>query len=422
MMAIYLDIFIVLLLFLFLVKEKQLNILNSALIYWCFHVFFVTFRGVQIFLLGSKIISNKWYSTYITLEEIDKAILVADVSLVAFFVGFSVFTLNFKKSGNALLKQFEFMKEGRQKWVDKYMIVVFILGLIGIVTYRSIADRDLEAEEYSTFSNMMTGLGIISAIVLLYEKGFKKIYLTYFFILLIFYSLQGENRFRVVLASLFVLMIYLKQLNLKLPPLKYYVIGFVFILFSFPLKEVGKAFQETGKLEFTEVLKDSYEEFKEGESGDMSFIEQSAGMIGAIDVKGVQFWGDTYKPIFFFFVPRSLWADKPALNEWQHKISITGRDFGEMGQISLISGESYANFRYIGVFVISFLIGRWYSFLYNKYANLPIQHKGFLLLLLFNMVLFQVWRDGMISLVLFPFLNYLPIMILYFIKKPVATL
>ena len=155
--------------------------------------------------------------------------------------------------------------------------------------------------------------------------------------------------------------------------------------------------------------------------GDMSFIEQSAGMSGAIDMKDKICYGDTYQSILIFFVPRSLWKDKPSLNQWQHDISISGRDFGTMGQVSLISGESYANFRYIGVFLISFLVGRWYSFLYNSYSNLPAKHKGFLLLLLFNMVLFQVWRDGMISLILFPFLNYLPIMILYFIKKPIPV-
>lgn len=420
-MSIYLDLFIVILLSVYLVKEKQLNVLNSCLIYLFFHVFFVTFKGIQIFFLGTKIISNKWYSTYITLEEIDKAIFIADISLVAFFIGFNLFVSKYKNNGNRLLKKYSEITEAKPKRINYYLIAIFIVGLIGIATYRSIADRDIETADYSTFSNMMTGLGIISAIVLLYEKGFKKYFLIYFGLLIVFYSLQGENRFRVILALLFVLMYYLKTINLKMPPFKYYILGFVFILFSFPLKEVGKAYQETGKINFSEVIQDSFDEFTEGESGDMSFIEQSAGMIGAIDIKDKIFYGKTYESIFFFFIPRSLWTEKPILNQWQHDISITGRDFGEMGQISLISGEAYANFRYIGVFLISFLVGRWYSFLYNSYSNLPAKHKGFLLLLLFNMVLFQVWRDGMISLILFPFLNYLPIMILYFIKKPIPV-
>ena len=420
-MSIYLDIFIVILLFVYIIKQEQLNILNPCLIYWFFHVFFVTLRGFQIFVLGTKIISNLWYSTYITLEEIDKAIFIADISLIAFFVGFNVFSHKFKVSGNKLSKKFENTKEGRTKIINYYLLLVFLFGLVGLVTYKSIADRDLENYDYSTFSNLMTGLGIISSIVLIYVKGFKKQYLIYFGALIVFYSLQGENRFRVILSLLFVLMLYLKSINLKMPPLKYYAFGFLFLLISFPLKEVGVKFQETGKIDITKVVKDSFEEFSEGESGDMSFIEQSAGMIGAIDMKDKIFYGDTYQSILIFFVPRSLWKDKPSLNQWQHDISISGRDFGTMGQVSLISGESYANFRYIGVFIISFLVGRWYSFLYNSYSNLPAKHKGFLLLLLFNMVLFQVWRDGMISLILFPFLNYLPIMILYFIKKPMPV-
>src|SRR6478609_10000954 len=105
-MSIYLDIFIVLLLSVYLVKEKQLNMLNSCLIYLFFHVFFVTFKGIQIFFFGTKIISNKWYATYITLEEIDKAIFIADISLVAFFVGFNLFVSNFKNIGNKLLKKY----------------------------------------------------------------------------------------------------------------------------------------------------------------------------------------------------------------------------------------------------------------------------------------------------------------------------
>ena len=418
---IFLDIFIVILLFIFLIKNKELNILNGSVIYLFIHVFFVTFRGIQIYFLGAKIVSNKWYEKYITIDEIGKAILISDLSLLAFFAGFYLFIQNFKVQGNLLNSKFVNYSEANNDIIKKYLAFIFIIGIFGVLTYQSIADRDLENGEYSTTSNFIASIGIVSSIMLIYYYGFKKYLVIYFFILVGFYSLQGESRFRVILALIFILMLYLKKNNLKLPPLKYFVLGFVFLLISFPLKEVGAKYQQTGKLDLVKVIKDSFDDLAEGESGDMSFIEQSAGMIGAMDEKGKVFYGETYQPIFFFFVPRSIWKDKPALNKWQFDISMSGRDFGTMGQISLISGESYANFRYFGVFLIPFFIGRWYSYLYNKFSNLPSQHKGFLLLLLFNMVLFQVWRDGMISLILFPFLNYLPIMILYFIKKPIPV-
>ncbi len=142
-MSIYLDIFIVLLLSIYLVREKQLNVLNPCLIYLFIHVFFVTFRGIQIFFFSSKIISNKWYSTYITLAEIDKAILIADISLVAFFIGFNLFVRKFKNNGNKLLKKYNEIREGNPKRINYYLITIFIIGLIGIATYRSIADRDI---------------------------------------------------------------------------------------------------------------------------------------------------------------------------------------------------------------------------------------------------------------------------------------
>lgn len=89
-----------------------------------------------------------------------------------------------------------------------------------------------------------------------------------------------------------------------------------------------------------------------------------------------------------------------------------------MGQISLVTGEAYANFRIPGVVLIMILLGIFYSYLYFTFSRLDIKHRGFLLLLLFDMLLFQVWRDGLISLFLFPLLNYLPIIVMFFLKKP----
>ena len=95
---------------------------------------------------------------------------------------------DFKKELKRLAKKYHEIKEAHPNRINYYLFGVFIVGLIGIATYRSIADRDIETADYSTFSNMLTGLGIISAIVLLYEKGFKKQYLIYFGVLIVFDS------------------------------------------------------------------------------------------------------------------------------------------------------------------------------------------------------------------------------------------
>ena len=184
---IYLDIFIVTLLFVFLIKNKELNILNGSVIYLFIHVFFVTFRGIQIYFLGANIVSNKWYEKYITIDEIGKAILISDLSLLAFFAGFYLFIQNFKVQGNLLNSKFVNYSEANNNIIKKYLAFIFIIGIFGVLTYQSIADRDLENGEYSTTSNFIASIGIVSSIMLIYYYGFRKYLVIYFFILVGFY-------------------------------------------------------------------------------------------------------------------------------------------------------------------------------------------------------------------------------------------
>lgn len=418
---IYFDLIVVVFLFAYLFLNKKFDLLNPSVIFLLFHVFFVTFKCVQIFFFDAKIISNQWYSNFVTVEEIEKAIFLADISLLGFFAGFHLFTKKFKKKGLRFTQKFQELKEKKSILLKSYLLLLVPLGIFGFVFFSFVPGLSSEEIVYDTIPLILGSLGIVSAVILLYEKGFVWYYVVFFFIMVVAYSLQGTLRFRVILPFVFVLLLYLKIQQLKYPPLKFVVLGFVLLLLSFPLKEIGKSYQEGETIRLTEVLSDSYEEVVSGESGDLSFVEQSAAMVGAIDVKDIIFYGGTYQPILFFWVPKKIWASKPRLNQWQFDISISGREFGELGQISMLSGESYANFRYLGVFFIPFLLARFYSYLFHVYHNVNYKHPGFLLLLLYNMVLFQVWRDGMISFIMFPITNYLPIMLLYFIKKTIPV-
>lgn len=268
--------------------------------------------------------------------------------------------------------------------------------------------------ESSIFISLLTNLGVISALILIYVKGFKRLFVIYLILILMIFAIQGFHRYRAVLPLIFIKGYYLKLNRLKIPPLKYLFLGFVAFVFSFPLKQIGRTLQPNEPVDFIEVGISSFNDIVEGDSGDLSFLEQSAAMIGSLDKQDKMFYGESYVSILFFWIPRFFWEDKPKLNQWQHDISTQGRDYGQLGQISLLSGESYANFGYVGAFSIPLLIGMFYSKLYFYFRNINVKHKGFLLLLLMHMILFQVWRDGMISLIVFPLVNYLPIVILIF--------
>jgi hypothetical protein len=401
----------------FLYQNKYLDFLNPTFLYLIIHIFFITYKVVQNFIFNSTISSNNWYDIAINLNDISKAILIDDLSLISFFIGFYFYKKKYSNTGVRLQRQYKIIIEERPRLLKLYLGLVVILGFIGMASYSFIPGVELDDIEGNTFTNTLSSLGIISALILVYQFGFKLKYNLFFGVMILVYSVQGGNRYRVILPLLFILLLYLKIKNLKIPPLKFIILGFFIILLSFPLKQIGKTFQEDNRIDLIDVVTNSFVDFTEGKSGDLEFIEQSAAMISNIDEKGVVFYGRTYTPILFFWIPRVFWKEKPKMNDWQWEISSVGRDFGQMGQISLIGGESYANFRWLGVFLIPFIVGRFYSFLYYSYSSLPYNHKGFLLLLFYNMIIFQAWRDGLISLILFPIVYYSPLFILYWIKK-----
>ncbi len=321
--------------------------------------------------------------------------------------------------GNKLERQFLIYREKNIRTLNSFLILTTVLGIFGTLSYAIIPGQaSANSSESNIYISLLSSLGVISALILIYERGFRKIYMIYFLVIVALFSIQGYHRYRVLLPAVFILNYYLKLNKLKFPPVKYLFIGFILLIFSFPLKEIGNKIQAKESINLIKIGENSVDELMKGKSGDLSFLEQSAAMIGSMDAIHKVFYGDTYLPILFFWIPKAMWEEKPKLNQWQYDISTEGRDYGQMGQVSLLSGESYANFLYFGAFVIPFLIARFYSYLYYSYRNINVKHRGFLLLLLFNMILFQVWRDGFISLIVFPIVNYLPIVILFFIKNP----
>ncbi len=410
---IFIDLVLVGFIFWSLKMRGEFDLMNPLLLFASFHLGFVSIRMIQIFILGSEIISNKWYNRHLTTDELWPALIAADLCLLGFYVGFRSYSNDFIKP----LKSFAY-QEKNKLLVIVLLISTIIAGIIGLVLFSGVAQRaSVDEVDRSVFTSLLTNAGMISAVLLIYVRGFKPVYLAYLGVLVLAYSLQGGERYRVVLPLIFLASLYIKRNSLRGIPLKFIAAGFIVIIITFSLKGIGKEFQRSGHIDFSSAFLESYDETLEGDSGDLSFIEQSAAMITGVNESNRYFYGETYLPIFFFWVPKAIWTEKPALNDWQGQISSSGREFLVLGQISLLSGEAYANFGYLGAFLVPFLVGRLYAYLYRTYRLRDHQHRGFLALLLFNMVLFQVWRDGLISLFLFPILNYLPIFLLILIKR-----
>ncbi|WP_294311790.1 O-antigen polysaccharide polymerase Wzy [uncultured Chryseobacterium sp.] len=416
MLFLLIDLLLIITLLILMRVSKTLRFMNPCFIFIFFHLIFISYRCYQIIVQDSLIISNQFYLKPVSVEEIENFLIISDVTLLGFFIGYYIKYFLFipKKRKNEIHK----IRIENRKIIKYFTIIVFICGIFSLVLFATIPgvvdNKDLER---NTFIVMFSNLGIVAVIILVYQYGFKKLYLIIFFFIIILYAAQGENRYRVILPLIFILLLYLKKHNLKFPPIKFILAGFVIALLTLPLKSIGSDLRNNQNVDLVESFIKSFDEFSTGKSGDLSFVEQGAAMVSNINERGKYFLGRTYFPILIFWIPRSMYQEKPRLNEWQFEISDKNRNFGEMGQISLISGEAYANFGLFGAFVIPFFLGWFYAKLYLNQMYQSYLSRKFLLYAIFTMILFQVWRDGIISLILFPILNFSPLFILYFLKK-----
>lgn len=87
---------------------------------------------------------------------------------------------------------------------------------------------------------------------------------------------------------------------------------------------------------------------------------------------GKEFFSD-----MLYFIPRFLWKNKPKGFDYYYK-NILGYSFEGGGVPAGIFGSLYTNFKYLGVFIGSFVIGFLYAFFYHKYKNSTELSKIFL--------------------------------------------
>jgi len=146
-----------------------------------------------------------------------------------------------------------------------------------------------------------------------------------------------------------------------------------------------------------------------GSHPDQTILDQFASTLTLADQHGKLFWGSTYSGLLTVIVPRQLWPEKPGLADFEKEISTPERPMAADGMVVTMLGEFYLNFSYVGVVVLSFAVayasGRWFHAVYQcGYFTLA---RFMYLLVACNLL--QVFRDGLISLFVFPVINMMPL-------------
>jgi hypothetical protein len=252
-----------------------------------------------------------------------------------------------------------------------------------------------------------TGLVLLS---LIYYYGFRRLYVVPLCIYLLVMAVQGFNRFRLVIPLIFLALVWLSRTRQKWPPLWIIGAGFAILIVVFPLKGIGGMVQTGAPIsDIQEAVVNSFADVTEGRSSDQLVLDEFACTVSLVDDSHRYFYGSLYYPLLTLPIPRQLWWDKPAVNEYQYELSSPSRPMALAGMVPTLHGESYANFGPFGVVIISFVLAYWLGRFY-----FAAMRSGYFSVYRFTYIvvacnLIQVFRDGLISLVMFTVVNMMPL-------------
>ena len=426
------DLVTVTICFVVLLRYGRLSHSHPGTIYLFFHLYTFTFRMFGLFF-GADPLFSEYQGLFdvITPAEIVRASFIGDVALVFMTVAWIRASADdLRKVQRAALAAprpgFELRPQSigsgesdlslRYIWI--VVAIAFPLGVVGLLAFANVpglavAREALEPGEWQTSSYLFitqvwAGLALLA---LIYWYGFRWWLLLPMGFYLAIMAYQGYHRFRVIIPLLLLAQIFLDRRKLKWPPLHISAVVVALILLYFPLKHIGRMAQEGESVsEIVDMSTATVNQALVARAPDQYFLDEFACGLSLMDDAHHYYYGSTYLALVTLPVPRQLWPEKPGLADYLQDISKPWRPMAEMGMITTFLGESYVNFGYVGVVLIPMLLayalGRFHFRAYRKdyYSILRLSY----LLIACNLI--QVYRDGLVSIVVFTWVNMMPLM------------
>jgi hypothetical protein len=350
-------------------------------------------------------------------EEFERAILLADVCLIAFVIG-------------AIFGKQHFWKKAQHK-ITRVKASVRIISVISAICIPVgaaalfVAKTGVEVSSIyaeSSYFQVMNMWPISCLLALLFAKGFRWFTVIPICLYLAMVGLQGYHRFMLILPLMFIAAIYLQAKGKRWPTKAMLIVGLAVMLIFPRLKPIGRAFGEGDYAAITTLvaesfyLKDEKTEIKEDYSSEQ-FLDQYAGALTMIDDYAKVYWGSTYVAIITLPIPRNMWPNKPGLADHMHDISTGGRQYNIEGRIITYIGESYLNFRYFGIVLIPLAVGFTLTYWCYVATTGPWLCLNRCIYTIAFMAFIQLFRDGLLSLVLFTMVHNLPLLFLWIAHK-----
>jgi hypothetical protein len=420
--ALLLDIFSVLCCAALLWKYAKLTALHPASTYLLFHVLVVTSRAYFI-LAGSPTLFTAWGPGVIPLSdaEIAWAVNLADLALLSMTAAW------IKVASNERPMSAERPTIGRpdssvamlSPKVIRYVGAIALpIGLVALFyfayvpTVGNYGSGRIDLGDWNSSSWLMItqGWAGLTLLSLIYYQGFRRLYVAPLCIYLMIMAVQGFDRFRLVIPLIFMALVWLSRARKKWPPIWIIGAGFAMLIAVVPLKNVGRMVQSGATVsEIQQVVVNSFDDIMEGRASDHLVLDEFACTVSLVDESHRYFYGSLYYPLLTLPIPRQLWWDKPAVNEYQYELSSPSRPMAASGMVPTLHGESYANFGPLGIIITSFVVAHWLGRFYfaamqSSYFSV---YRFTYIVVACNLV--QVFRDGLISLVIFTIVNMVPL-------------
>ena len=387
---------------------RRMSFWHPLTAYLLFHLYSFSYRLFQLNNGAPPMYTYQENREAITLEEISRAMIWADIGLIVFaFASWLAHRYFDAKAERPVVRRV--MNPNIARGVGICCLPVgafFFFGVKG-------STFNLSSESALTNYVQVAAMWPIGALgLLVFAFSFR----WYLFGLVVFFlggvALQGYHRFMIVLPLLFFVGYYLQTTRRRWPTWPIWVLGLCVLLVFPRLKYIGRAVENGDTQDAVALLAQSFT-FGAKDKEDVAteeFLDQFAGGLTLIDYNGRKFLGSTYLAIITLPIPRSWWPGKPGLADHVQEITTSGRNYGAEGRIITYLGESYLNFGYTGLFLIPALLGYLLTAYCLHAATGPMQRLSRYVYLVIFMALVQTFRDGLLSIFLFTIVHNMPML------------
>lgn len=388
------------------------SLLHPAAMMLLCHCYIVT---VRLFQLKSGMQPMTYtFEWPVTVGEVVRAAIASDIALVAMALGWLVARYWGKRRLVANEQTGILLSKTRIQFAAIIAIVlscmaIMVVGPAGLRDQRWLAGT-AESSGYLLAAAGWTGWGFC---LLHYIYGFPPLLLgatvSVLFVSMMFSAFRGI----VIIPLVFLIFLFLARRQKKRFPMGLLIAAPLLWIIWLPMKPIFYSLQQGDQAEVAmeKGIDTAFHNFGEenGSGIDFQFLDMIGSTMTLVDLHGQHLWGASVAPLFVSPIPRLIWPDKPHLNQYQQELDIPSRAMAKLNMTAGLVGECYADFGCAGIVLIPFLISVAFTASYLRLSGTNIFSPGCLLYLIFLSTFMQLYRDGLVSAVWFPFVHCAPV-------------